>query len=147
MMNVVWKRPDGFHEASPQDFTIIEIANQAKIWLHKSDQDNYPFRVSGGWKDENATIKLNRLVNLLGKDGRNWLAFLSHDFNNSKAENLETYCSQLILWLEELSTNLKGDTWETDIMHQTFEEICARIKKCQTKMSNEKREVKKNVSN
>ena len=51
-MNVIWKRPDGFHNASPSDYVTVDITSNAKIWLHKRDQENFPFRVSGDWQEE-----------------------------------------------------------------------------------------------
>ena len=136
-MKVIWKRPDGFHEASPKDFTVVEIANKSKLWLHRLDQENYPFRVSGGWQDENSTVKLNRLVNLLSCDYDRWLQYLSRDFHDSKVDTIETYCSNLTSWLQELSNNLKGDTWETDIMTQTFDEIHKTINALKDRLKND----------
>ncbi|MEZ4741934.1 MAG: hypothetical protein R3B45_05725 [Bdellovibrionota bacterium] len=50
-MHVVWKRPDGYHGASPSDYRVVEINESSNLWLHKRDTDWFPFRVSGGWKD------------------------------------------------------------------------------------------------
>jgi elongation factor P hydroxylase len=63
-MFVVWKRPDGYHDATPSDFQIVEAGANARIWLHKSDREWYPFRISGGWQESDATRRLNGLVNL-----------------------------------------------------------------------------------
>ena len=40
-MHVIWKRPDGFHAASPADFEVVELTSSAKLWLHKRDQENF----------------------------------------------------------------------------------------------------------
>ena len=67
-MKVIWKRPDGFLKSIPSDFMVLEMPSQSKLWLHRSDQDNFPFRISGGWQDEESTSKLNQMVNLLSQD-------------------------------------------------------------------------------
>ena len=90
-MKVIWKRPDGFHDASPSDYLTIEIASKAKLWLHKKDEENFPFRISGGWQDEETTKKLNRLVNLLNKSSEKWDEWLRLDFSHSKLDSYHLY--------------------------------------------------------
>lgn len=126
-MKVIWKRPDGFHGASPSDYFVVQVANNSKIWLHKTDDQNFPFRVSGGWQDEDATKDLNKLVNLLTKNSTDWKDFLSNKFNDSKAENLGQYVSKIELWIGELKSNLKGDVWEMEIMTEVLEEVQNRL--------------------
>lgn len=124
-MSVIWKRPDGFHGASPSDYYVIDIKGNSKVWLHKHDDTNYPFRVSGGWQDEDATCKLNKLVNLLARkeDIRAWINFLQEDFNNSTTENSGQYYIEIIKWLQSMKSELKGDNWEVEIMSAVLEEV------------------------
>ena len=126
-MNVIWKRPDGFHNASPSDYVTVDITSNAKIWLHKRDQENFPFRISGDWQEEESTIKLNRLVNLLSKPTQNWLEWLQSDFHHSKTDNLELYLNALTSWLTRFEDHLKGDAWEVDIMQSTLVEIKKKL--------------------
>ena len=122
-MKVIWKRPDGFHGASPSDYVVVQVANNSKIWLHKDDNLNFPFRVSGGWQDEDATKKLNQLVNLLNKDKEVWLGHLIDGFFNSKSESAEKYIEKLSMWLGDLRNSLKGDQWETTIMSEVISDV------------------------
>ena len=122
-MKVIWKRPDGFHGASPSDYEVVQVANNSKIWLHKQDNLNFPFRVSGGWQDEDATKKLNQLVNLLNKGKEVWLEHLIGGFFNSKSESAEKYIEKLAMWLGDLRNSLKGDQWETTIMSEVISEV------------------------
>ena len=34
-MHLIWKRPDGFHKSTPDDFTVLDIDSSSRIWLHK----------------------------------------------------------------------------------------------------------------
>ncbi len=122
-MKVIWKRPDGFHGAKPSDYYVVQVANNANIWLHRSDRDNFPFRISGGWQDEEATCKLNRLVNLLGRTQAEWLEYLRQDFHHSRAESAEAYSQALNAWLTSLQSNLKGDHWEIIIMEEVLQDL------------------------
>lgn len=115
-MHVIWKRPDGFHEASPIDFTVIELEGHSRIWLHNSDKDQYPFRISGGWEDDDGTVKLNNFINLLPCSEEEWLNYLLQKYNNSLKDNPKEFYTGIIDWLQSLKKHLKGDTWEVDIM-------------------------------
>ena len=126
-MKVVWKRPDGFLESVPNDFTVLEMPSKSKLWLHKRDQENFPFRISGGWQDEESTRKLNGLVNLLTKSEENWKEWLETDFFNSKLEKSDGHINSLRLWLKAVKENLKGDTWELEIMAEALGEIDRQI--------------------
>lgn len=128
-MNVIWKRPDGFHGASPSDYVVVQVATNSKIWLHKTDNCNFPFRISGGWQDEDATEKLNNLVNLLNKKQEDWIQHLLDCFSNSQAENGKNYIESQEKWLGELKENLKGDQWETTIMIEVLTEVEQMIHK------------------
>lgn len=126
-MKVVWKRPDGYHGASPDDYAVVELSAATKLWLHKKDRENFPFRVSGGWQDEAASRKLNRMINLLTGNSADWIAFLSEVFDNERTENTELFLSHQLEWLDTLDKNLKGDNWEVEIMHVTIAELRKRI--------------------
>ena len=134
-MKVIWKRPDGFHDASPDDYTTIEIASKSRLWLHKQDSENYPFRISGGWQDESASRKLNRLVNLLNKPAEEWEHLLEEDYFDSKSENVAEYFKKIYCWLQDLLANLKGDTWECDIMSQVMNEVGKQLKSQESKIA------------
>lgn len=126
-MKVIWKRPDGFHGAAPADYTVIDVGGKSKIWLHKTDAKNFPFRISGGWQDEDATARLNRLVNLLNKEPREWVTHLKKAMDDSQAENASVFLRDTKDWLEQLKSKLKGDTWETTIMMEALSEVIHKI--------------------
>jgi hypothetical protein len=126
-MKVIWKRPDGFHEASPSDYLVVEVSEHSRIWLHKRDQENYPFRVSGGWQDEEASHKLNRLVNLITKSREEWARYLTELFNHSTTDSPQNFLKREAEWIDELTKNLKGDTWELEIMGETLKEIKRKL--------------------
>jgi len=124
---VIWKRPDGFHGASPSDYTVVDISSHSRIWLHKTDQDNFPFRVSGGWQDEKATRKLNRLINLLRKPNKEWTEHLKDLFDDSRMDDGTNFLKTINDWLSEVKSSLKGDTWEVEIMSAAIEEVQRRV--------------------
>jgi hypothetical protein len=126
-MKVIWKRPDGFHGADPSDYYVVQVAHNAKIWLHKTDSENFPFRISGGWQDEVSTVKLNKLVNLIGQDEAAWLSYLLHDYHNSEAASSESYLQELEDWLSVLGENLKGDNWALMIMQEVLQDLQATL--------------------
>lgn len=119
-MKVIWKRPDGFHGASPSDFRVVELDGHSRIWLHKADHEWFPFRISGDWGEEDATKRLNRLVNLLGQDKSSWIKYVHDSFGNSKGENIKVYVHDTSNWISHLKASLKGDTWEIDIMSKAL---------------------------
>jgi hypothetical protein len=126
-MFVVWKRPDGYHDATPSDFRIAEVGSRARLWLHKSDHEWYPFRISGGWQESDATKRLNELVNLIGMPAQEWTSFLVNTFHHSMTDDPRAFLADQIKWLTDLRGHLKGDTWEVEIMGQVLEEVCARL--------------------
>lgn len=119
-MHVVWKRPDGYLGASPSDYNVIELEGHSRLWLHRSDRDGYPFRVSGGWEEEDASIKLNNLVNLLGAGDDEWMKHLSDVYGHSLKDSPEEFFSGLEDWLVNLLSHLKGDSWEVDILNRAI---------------------------
>ncbi len=126
-MHLIWKRPDGFLDSHPDDYTVIEIASKSKLWLHKRDRENYPFRVSGGWQDEGATVRLNSFVNLLPQNNSSWEKLLKSEYGNSEFEEPEIFFKELFKWLDLLSDNSKGDTWEIEIMGEVLNEVKGKI--------------------
>lgn len=125
--NVIWKRPDGFHGAAPTDFKVVKLGNQLKLWLHQRDETNFPFRVSGGWQEEQSTARLNRLINLLGKDELQWSEALVKIFDDSMGDNAVKHIDDLVNWIGELKTYLKGDTWELEIMTQALNDVIEHL--------------------
>jgi hypothetical protein len=129
-MHVVWKRPDGYHGATPADYRVVQVNDDANIWLHHEDTEWFPFRVSGGWQDEDATKKLNSMINLLDQSEEHWLNILSDNFSHSETDEAETYFKETLLWLQELKNALKGDTWEIDIMAAVITQLESNMKIC-----------------
>ena len=136
-MNVVWKRPDGFHDANPSDYLVIEIAGKSKIWLHKKDKDNYPFRISSDWQGEDQTKDLNNLVNLLSKDYSKWCAWIKNKFSFSKSSTVSEMLQSYFKWLEILKENSKGDSWEIEIIHSCLDEIKVNLDKYSNNLMND----------
>lgn len=126
-MHVIWKRPDGFHGATPEDFKVIHLSNQTQMWLHREDKKWYPFRISGGWQESEATQKLNTLVNLLDPENGEWSHCISSIYNDSLADDPNRFFAELITWIGDLRNHLKGDTWEIDIMDQTMNDILKNL--------------------
>ena len=122
-MHVLWRRPDGFHGASPTDFRVLELGGHSRIWLHKTDNEWSPFRVSGGWQDDEATKKLNTLVHLINCPTSDWIAYLIKIHHNSMADDSQKFMTELENWLIELRSNAKGDKWEVEIVAQAIDEI------------------------
>lgn len=120
-MRVIWKRPDGFLGASPEDFTTIELAGHSRLWVHKRNKDQYPFQVSGGWEEQTDTVRLNNLVNLLPEAADRWVSYLNDSFNHSMKDEKKDYCEYLNSWLNELAKSLKGDTWEVEILSHAIQ--------------------------
>jgi hypothetical protein len=127
-MHVIWKRPDGLYGADPSDFAVVKIGNHSKIWLHKRDHSNFPFRIAGGWQEEEASIRLNNLVNLLDKPDSEWLNSLNKIFNDHLQDDASKFINELGRWVEDLRLHLKGDTWELEIMQETFTELSNKLK-------------------
>ena len=126
-MFVVWKRPDGFRGAEPKDFKVIDIGGQARLWLHKKDKTWFPFRISGGWQEQEATQRLNILVNLIGKPNSQWIKRLVYEFSHSMSDDGKKFFQETVAWLESLSGALKGDTWEIEIMAHAISDVQKRV--------------------
>ncbi|MDD9952499.1 MAG: hypothetical protein OXT67_13135 [Zetaproteobacteria bacterium] len=122
-MHVIWKRPDGYLNAEPNDYRTVEVREDVKIWLHQQDKENFPFRISGGWQDENQTRRVNLFVNNLGASTSSWIALLEKDFGSSNYLSPAEYVKSLKGWVEEILNHLKGDQWEVHVMTVVFEEL------------------------
>lgn len=126
-MHLTWKRPDGFHGAQPTDYFCVDLDGRSRLWLHKSDKDQYPFRLSGGWEEKDHSVKLNNLINLLPEPDAKWLEHLKTAFHHSMHSEPSEYYQETHSWLKELKNFLKGDTWETDILSQALDSTLARL--------------------
>lgn len=126
-MHLTWKRPDGFHDAKPSDYYPIDLDGRSRLWLHKDDKDQYPFRLSGGWEDKDLTVRLNNLINLLPESNPQWIKFLKGSFNHSMKPNPQEYYNEIYSWIRELKNFLKGDTWEIDILSQALDSTLNRL--------------------
>lgn len=126
-MHVIWKRPDGFHGADPADFIVVNLGNHSKIWLHRKDDQHFPFRIAGGWQESEASTRLNRLVNLLPKDEKAWVDALLRIFNDSMGDDPARFVDDIARWVTDLRNHLKGDTWELDIMNQALSEVAGKL--------------------
>lgn len=131
-MNVVWKRPDGFHGAEPKDFVVVEVGGQSKLWLHKTDHKWYPFRISGGWQEQEATQRLNAFVNLIGKPMTHWAKQMVTELSHSMSDDPIKFFEDTMIWLATLKTALKGDTWEVEIMANAIDDVERRLRDAKT---------------
>lgn len=126
-MNVIWKRPDGYHGAVPDDFTVVKVTGHSNLWVHKTDKDTFPFRVSGGWEEEAQSIKLNNLVNLLRANEDEWVDYLEKALDHSMKDSAKEFCTDLYRWLDELKQVLKGGNWEVEIMGKAIDTVIERL--------------------
>lgn len=130
-MHLIWKRPDGFHGASPSDFSVLELGGHSRLWLHRTDKDQYPFRIAGGWEESSGTVLLNNMINLLPHPPADWLDYLKKTFDHSMKDDRRAFLDELFAWLAELGQHVKGDTWETEIMQQALNLTAERVRACQ----------------
>ena len=130
-MHIIWKRPDGFQNSIPDDFRRLGLSNGSHLWLHKHELDWYPFQVSGDWRGQIETQRINRLVNLLDAADKDWEGYLHtlKDNDFTATDDLPTISSKIIKWVEEVSQHAKGNTWEVEIMKCAFHDISERLKK------------------
>lgn len=122
-MHVIWKRPDGYLKAEPDDYQSVQIGDDVKIWLHQQDYENFPFRVSGDWQDENLTRRLNFFVNAFKEPDQNWLEMMVDDFEKSKFSNPQEYADDLDEWIHQLAALAKGDQWELYVIGKVLDEL------------------------
>jgi hypothetical protein len=132
-MHLIWKRPDGFHNAVPEDFKRIALSNGASLWLHRSECDWYPFQVNGDWASQEQTVRINRMVNLLDAPEDSWKSFVAQDCGDDLSPNSspEQHSSGLLEWLESLKSCLRGNTWEVEIMSCALVDVQSRLRNVQ----------------
>lgn len=117
-MHVIWKRPDGFQNAVPEDFRRVALSNGAQLWLHRHELDWYPFQVSGDWTGQEQTKRLNRLVNLLDSPNTAWHHYLEHFYDDEMGEGSTASAIQSITtWMDDLKKHIRGNTWEMEIIN------------------------------
>ncbi len=122
-MHVIWKRPDGFHGAGPEDFYVLNLGGHSRLWLHRGEQEWFPFKISGDWGDDESTKKLNGLINRLNKSPQEWCDYLNQLFSKTMKDDAKTFIEDMTKWVASLKDHLKGDKWELDIMVQTLTEV------------------------
>jgi hypothetical protein len=126
-MHIIWKRPDGYHDALPEDFHAVELGGRSRIWLHKKDHNQYPFQITGGWEESSSTVRLNNMINLIPQAKSAWLEYLSDQYDNMMADDRKQYIASIKSWLEDLSSHIKGDRWEVDILKEALTVVKQRI--------------------
>lgn len=130
-MHVIWKRPDGFQNALPDDFRRIALSNGAHLWLHRHELDWYPFQVSGDWEGQDQTKRLNRLVNMLDAPFSSWKSYLEqlsdNEFGEKESQSVVEMASVLKQWVSELEQSAKGHTWEIEIVRCALKDIIIKL--------------------
>jgi hypothetical protein len=106
---------------------VVELSGRSKLWLHKKDTSWFPFRIAGGWQEQESTQRLNLLVNLLHKDERAWVDALLKIFDDTMGDDPSKFVEDIQKWLVDLRGHLKGDTWELEIMSQALAEVEHRV--------------------
>jgi len=136
-MHLIWKRPDGFHNAAPDDFRRVTLSNGASLWLHRAECDWYPFQVNGDWASQEQTVKINRMVNLLDASVDAWKSFINQDCGDdlSPQATPDKHSKGLVEWLESLKSCLRGNTWEVDIMTCALSDAQKRLNDLRTSLS------------
>ncbi len=131
-MHVIWKRPDGFQNALPEDFRRIALSNGTHLWLHRHELDWYPFQVSGDWEGQDQTKRLNRLVNMLDAPQTFWRSFLEQlsddDLDLKEGQSFPAVAISIISWVSELESSAKGHTWEVEIVRCALHDILEKLK-------------------
>lgn len=127
-MHLIWKRPDGFHDAQPEDFRRVALSNGAQLWLHRQELEWYPFQVSGDWRGQEQTRKLNQLVNLLDAPESEWQHYIDHYFDDDMDDRSpESAVNALCGWIDELKSTARGNTWEMEIVACALNDIQTRL--------------------
>lgn len=131
-MHVIWKRPDGFQNALPEDFRRVSLSNGAQLWLHRHEQEWYPFQVSGDWSCQPDTKRLNRLVNMLDASPAAWKSFLEHvlddEIGSQSNLSIGAVAKDNLEWLKALEKSIKGQTWEVEIIKCALSDAMENIK-------------------
>ncbi len=131
-MHVIWKRPDGFQNALPEDFRRVPLSNGAHLWLHRHEQEWYPFQVSGDWSGQPDTKRLNQLVNMMDASQASWKSFLEHFLDNEislpEKASIEVVAKEHLDWLMAFDQSIKGNTWEIEIVRCALHDVMEKIK-------------------
>ncbi|MES2615552.1 MAG: hypothetical protein V4591_09065 [Bdellovibrionota bacterium] len=132
-MHVIWKRPDGFQNALPEDFRRVALSNGAQLWLHRHEQEWYPFQVSGDWSGQPDTKRLNRLINKIDASDAAWKSFLEHSLddeigNNSATATLASVAKEHMEWLRTVDKAVKGNAWEVEIVRCALADVMEKVK-------------------
>jgi len=131
-MYLIWKRPDGFQNALPEDFRRVGLSNGAQLWLHRHEQEWYPFQVSGDWSGQSDTKRLNRLINMIDASSASWKSYLEHALDNEIGTRANTslgaVAKENLEWLKVLEKTIKGNTWEVEIVRCALNDIMEKIK-------------------
>ena len=129
--HVIWKRPDGFQNACPEDFRRIGLSNGAQLWLHRHEVDWYPFQVSGDWSGEQDTKKLNRLINMLDATKTAWKSVIEHmcddELDEASGRSLSEVAKTNVLWLQNMQNMVRGDSWEIEIIRCALGDIIQKL--------------------
>lgn len=128
-MHLIWKRPDGFRDALPEDFRRVALSNGTRLWLHRQELEWYPFQVSGDWGGQDETQKVNRLVNMLDAPDSEWQHFIVHYYDDVLEDRatesaVETICS----WIDDLKGTSRGNTWEQEIVTCALNDVQTRLR-------------------
>lgn len=131
-MHLIWKRPDGFQNALPEDFRRVALSNGAQLWLHRYERDWYPFQVSGDWSGQLDTKHLNQLVNMIDASSAAWKSFLEHslddEIGNRANSTLSSIAKEKLEWLQTFSITIKGNTWEVEIVRCALHDVMEKLK-------------------
>ncbi len=131
-MHIIWKRPDGFQNALPQDFRRVSLSNGAHLWLHRHELEWYPFQVSGDWSGQLDTKRLNRLVNMIDASRAAWQSYLEHSFDdelgNRANSSLPSIAFENLEWLKIFERAIKGNTWEIEIVRCALNDVMEKVK-------------------
>jgi hypothetical protein len=125
-LHVIWRRPDGYHGAHPSDYRVLEIGD-CKLWLHKKDREQFPFKISGGWGEAESTGRLNNLINALDEDDAQFARVMERAFHKGMQDDPVTFIKDKLDWIASLEARLKGDTWETEIMASVLQLLRKKV--------------------
>jgi hypothetical protein len=130
VMRVIWRRPDGYHEAHPTDYRVAQIGD-CRVWLHKRESEEFPFKVSGDWGAQDQTRGLNYLINRVEESAENFAISLEKTFDHATEADPKKFIVGKLSWVEGLRSNLKGDTWEVEVMDHVLVAISSRIRQAE----------------
>lgn len=133
-MHVIWKRPDGFQNALPEDFRRVALSNGAQLWLHRHEKEWYPFQVSGDWSGQSDTKRLNQLINMIDASCEAWKSFferaLDNEINDGMSSSLAAIAQENLDWLKAFEKTIKGTTWEIEIVRCALSDVMEKMTVC-----------------